>query len=176
MAEHQSVDISRRRLFKRMGGIAAAGTVLALANEMPASAVAVPGVSGINVKDLGALGDGVTDDSTAIQAALDLVDFANHKQGRVVYFPSGIYMLSKSLRFEAGQRWVGEQSSWVSGGSGATRIVAMQSGNFTNGTTPEPYLAKFDGDYWHWGSFENISFDGSNVAGLGGLRFKSLGE
>ena len=47
----------------------------------------------VNVKDFGAVGDGVTDDTAAIQAALDHVA-AN---GGTLYFPAGTY-LSDSLQ------------------------------------------------------------------------------
>jgi len=46
-----------------------------------------------NVKDYGALGDGTTDDTTEIQAALDAVPAA----GGAVFFPVGIYIVSAPL-------------------------------------------------------------------------------
>ena len=46
----------------------------------------------ISVKEYGAVGDGTTDDTSAIQAALD--DPANHK---AIYFPTGDYVISSSL-------------------------------------------------------------------------------
>lgn len=46
----------------------------------------------INVKDLGALGDGVTDDFSVLQKAID--------QYRVLYFPQGLYRVSNSLRLQ----------------------------------------------------------------------------
>lgn len=48
----------------------------------------------LNVRDYGAAGDGVTDDTAAIQAA---VDAANNHGGAVVYVPQGTYRLSASL-------------------------------------------------------------------------------
>ena len=47
-----------------------------------------------NVKDFGAVGDGVADDTAAIQAAID----AN--AGKAIYFPSGIYKFSQQLRIK----------------------------------------------------------------------------
>lgn len=45
--------------------------------------------SAANVKDFGAVGDGVTDDTAAIQLAFD--------EGGVIYFPSGTYLISAKL-------------------------------------------------------------------------------
>jgi hypothetical protein len=46
-----------------------------------------------NVKDFGAKGDGVTDDTTAIQYALDL----SYISKMPIWFPSGTYIITKSL-------------------------------------------------------------------------------
>src|SRR5690606_16267321 len=48
----------------------------------------------INVKAHGAKGDGVTDDWQAIQSAITLAENAR----KSVYFPSGKYFVSKTLR------------------------------------------------------------------------------
>ncbi len=50
----------------------------------------------VSVKDFGAVGDGVTDDTVAIQAALDLVGTIN--------FPIGIYAISSTLNLKSNQR------------------------------------------------------------------------
>ena len=46
----------------------------------------------VNVKDYGAVGDGVTDDTAAIQAAVDA--------GTVIYFPTGIYVVDPTTGVE----------------------------------------------------------------------------
>ena len=56
-----------------------------------------------NVKDYGAVGDNTTDDTTAIQAALDAVAAG----GGIVYFPPGLYLISASLTVKARTRLVG---------------------------------------------------------------------
>jgi hypothetical protein len=48
----------------------------------------------VSVKDFGAAGNGVADDTAEIQAALDYADTVN---GCTVYFPTGIYLISNPL-------------------------------------------------------------------------------
>lgn len=48
----------------------------------------------LNVKAFGAKGDGVTDDTAAVQAAINAANAAN---GGVIYFPSGIYLIGSAL-------------------------------------------------------------------------------
>lgn len=49
----------------------------------------------VNVKDFGAVGDGVTDDTAAIQAAIDAVEAKTTRPS--VYLPSGIYRTTAKL-------------------------------------------------------------------------------
>eukprot|EP00039_Didymoeca_costata_P003130 m.65341 g.65341 ORF g.65341 m.65341 type:complete len:564 (+) comp11727_c0_seq2:75-1766(+) len=48
---------------------------------------------GLNVRDFGAIGDGKTDDSAAIQRAVD----ASQGQGRALMVPAGTYLVNKSI-------------------------------------------------------------------------------
>ena len=58
-----------------------------------ASAAAVLCASAVEVRDFGAVGDGIADDTAAIQRAIDA--------GGIVHFPPGVY-LSGSLYLKSG--------------------------------------------------------------------------
>lgn len=59
------------------------------------------GVGVFNVRDYGAVGDGTTDDTVAIQAAID-----NAPEGGIVYLPAGRYKITDSL---AAQTYAGNE-------------------------------------------------------------------
>ena len=54
----------------------------------------------INVKSSGAQGDGKTDDTSAIQAAIDFC--LNNKQYSKIYFPQGIYKTTATIKISSG--------------------------------------------------------------------------
>ena len=62
----------------------------------------------INVKDYGATGDGVTNDTTSIQNAL----FAS-PDAKTVYFPAGTYMINNTLKIPDGITVKGEGNSSI---------------------------------------------------------------
>lgn len=78
------------------GGIAGQN---AIAQPLPANSGA------INVKDYGAKGDGITDDTQAIQKAIQVVPRHNSKHV-TIYFPKGTYTVSNSLK------WLDSNGSW----------------------------------------------------------------
>ena len=60
----------------------------------------------VSVRDFGAVGDGVTDDTLAVQRAIDQILFGNFalsqtKLRRVIHFPAGVYKLTASLKLPA---------------------------------------------------------------------------
>ena len=72
--------------------------VLSLAGPLPRPGWA-PAVSDVlNVRELGAKGDGVTDDTKALQAVFAKVD-----NGQTIFFPSGKYLISDTLKLDT--RW-----------------------------------------------------------------------
>ncbi|KAI0266055.1 beta-1-3-glucanase [Gloeopeniophorella convolvens] len=68
----------------------------------------------VSVKSEGALGDGQTDDTAALQAVFD--KFAGCK---IIYFDQGTYIVSSTLKIPAGVRIVGEAWSNVMGSGSA---------------------------------------------------------
>lgn len=101
----------------------------------------------ISVKDYGAVGDGTTDDTTAIQNAL------NDCAGRTLFFPAGTYIITAPIIASSKSNFavVGEsaQSSTIKCSAGATfASAAVQFLSSTNGKV------------------SNLQFDANNNASL----------
>ena len=73
----------------------------------------------INVKDFGALGDGVADDTTAIQAAVA------QSENKALYFPSGTYIVSNVIFLKSNS------------------VVYGEPGNTTLKLKPQAYTSNF---------------------------------
>lgn len=85
----------------------------------------------INVKDYGAKGNGATDDSEAIQSAINAAGKAQQ-----VYFPAGIYVISKTIKTLVSQTIVGASSNGEGGNK--TEIKSTHGGvavELANGVT-----------------------------------------
>lgn len=77
-----------------------------------------------NVRDSGATGDGTTDDSTAIQSAIDSLD---PNRGGIVYFPEGIYRIATGLTIPYAGTWLvgqGQPGTSADVANGSTRIIS----------------------------------------------------
>ena len=87
--------------------------------------------SWVNVKDLGALGDGKTDDTQAIKEAI-----ANHN---TVYFPSGWYRVTETIKLKQGSVLVGLHPY-------ATQLILDESeAGFSGFGSPVPVLESSEG-------------------------------
>jgi Pectate lyase superfamily protein len=71
----------------------------------------------VSVRDRGATGDGRTDDTHAIQSAIDAIA----TRGGEIYFPPGTYLVSAPIKLHA-------QSIYRGAGAGATALVTPTSG------------------------------------------------
>lgn len=82
----------------------------------------------VNVRDFGAKGDGVTDDTTAIQAAINR---ASDKGGGTVYLPAGKYIQSQTLVLKAKVKLLGDgkELTTIEKASGAN-VDALKSEHF----------------------------------------------
>jgi hypothetical protein len=98
----------------------------------------------ISVTDFGAVGDGVTDDTAAIQAAITA------SADKSLYFPSGTYLITDTLNQLQSQAWLGE------GGQRATTLKKGFDGDLmVMGTLGEINNLTFDGD--------GANFTGKNI-------------
>ena len=92
----------------------AASSGASLVGYLPAGAGAVATTvqsklrESVSVKDFGAVGDGVTDDRLAIQAAMDAVSAAG---GGEVWFPPGVYRISSFLLARNGVALIGHRGA-----------------------------------------------------------------
>ena len=111
----------------------------------------------INVRDYGAVGDGVTDDTAAIQAAIDAGADING-----VYFPPGTYLVTSQLTFDPNGVYWSDSISRLRYGKGNTYIESDYSGTNTafelHGTA--------GGTYGYGPKFSNLSFFRNNNSGV----------
>ncbi len=109
----------------------------------------------INVKtDFGAKGDGLTDDYTAIQAALD----SCNRDGGTVFFSSGIYRVCTCLLYYSNQRLIFENGAvLLRGGENQMYIL----GNYT-----EPDMGGYTATC-------NVDIIGATFDGNAGINYKA---
>lgn len=99
---------ARKRVNVRIREIPAGkrkGVVLSARRQFLKSEVGIPGKVFDAKRDFGAKGDGTTDDSVAIQKAIDAA--RTRGQGAIAYLPAGRYMVTKTLRVTGGDYYVG---------------------------------------------------------------------
>jgi hypothetical protein len=116
----------------------------------------------VSVKDFGAVGDGVADDTTAIQAGINT--------GNSLYFPPGNYKISATLTF-----YTGSNNGQRLMGAGPRSSPSLVSGADVNKTIITPTSAvsvAFDVDgspnslYIQYGKFIDLTLDMVNMTDL----------
>lgn len=136
----------------------------------------------INVQDFGAIGDGVADDTQAIQNAIYAADESN----RALYFSNGIYRVTKEIRFETsdgGPLFTGPHLYGQSRDGVILKLDDYAAGfnnpknpyqaviraiNAPDGTTFENVSADFFNRY-----MVNFTIDTGNNPGAVGIKFHS---
>jgi hypothetical protein len=105
----------------------------------------------VSVKDFGATGDGSTNDTTAIQNAL------NAGAGRAVYFPAGTYMVSTTLVVKSKTTLMGDgiNKSNLKFISGSSASIPLLRNDVQSGTANVYYDTDLE--------FYGLTFDGNNI-------------
>ena len=111
-----------------------------------------------NVKDYGALGNGIADDSPAIQSALNA---AGKAAPATVYFPAGTYVVNGMITLKDHISWLGEGRDTSIIKAGPTFATSVESW--------WPALIFSDSDAINSAEFKNLTLDGA-----GNLGKKSL--
>tara|TARA_R110000868_G_scaffold54984_4_gene171275 strand:- start:267 stop:1694 length:1428 start_codon:yes stop_codon:yes gene_type:complete len=131
----------------------------------------------ISVKDFGAVGDGTTNDTTAIQNAITAVQ---NNGGGSVYFPAGTYIISSAITIETNAVHL------IGAGNGNSAVPGIAASNVTTikASATMSFMFKFLNINNGACGIENILLDGSSslypntaliVDGVTGGFFKNLG-
>jgi hypothetical protein len=125
-----------------------------------------------SIRDYGAKGDGVTDDTAAIQAALrDGRDLEQDYSGRpkALYFPAGTYLVSDTLE------WRGCCVTLQGQGSAASTIRLKDgAGGFGTVAAPKPVIRTIAGNMAFYQNIWDLAVDtGSSNAGAVGIDYVS---
>jgi hypothetical protein len=133
-------------------------------------------------RDHGAKGDGVADDTDAIQAAIEAVRGAEH--GRILYFPAGTYRITRPLIFKPpGDGPVGSMvGPWIYGEHRDRTILRLADdaegfGDPENPlemirAVPRPDGAKMNADFFNR-TLVNFTIDTGNHPGAVGIKYYS---
>ncbi len=132
------------------------------ATRLDAEEHAEAGTAWLDVKTFGAHADGLSDDTAAIQKA---IDEASAGKGSVVFFPSGIYIISQII-LRAGISLLGSGINLP--GHGLGTILQQKPG-----TDLDLILSdQPPRGYHHWSVISNMSLVGANGTKLSsGIRF-----
>jgi hypothetical protein len=81
----------------------------------------------VTVTDFGAVGDGVTDDTAAIQAAIDSAVIQN----KAVYVPNGAYLISATISIPNNMALIGETPRKINSGGNTYGVYFTPASNIT---------------------------------------------
>lgn len=132
----------------------------------------------LNVRDFGAKGDGVTDDTAAIQAALN----AYPNGMRIIYLPNGTYLVSNTLIWPAGTPGTGNdyKNTIVQGQSQNGVVIRLRNGTagFSNTGNPKAVIFTGPAPAQRFGnSIRNLTVDtGTGNPGAIGIQFNASNQ
>jgi Pectate lyase superfamily protein len=120
-----------------------------------------------------AKGDGVTDDTAALQRAIN----ENTGRSRLLFFPPGTYLVSATLTWP--KKWNGRENWGMTTLRGQSRdrcVLRLKDGTFTNANQPQAIMwcGGFGSADWFHNYVENLTFDvGERNPGATALQFYS---
>jgi hypothetical protein len=130
-----------------------------------------PNVVHVTRPPYGAKGDGVTDDTAALQRAIN----ENTGLGRILYFPPGTYLVSDTLTWP--KKWNG-RDNWgfttLQGHSAGRSVIRLKDGTFTDPKTPRAVMwcGGFGSADWFHNHVQGLTFSvGKGNPGAVGLQF-----
>ena len=116
----------------------------------------------VSVKDFGAVGDGVTDDTAAIQSAINTIGAS-----KAIYFPAGTYKITSTINLlVAGISLVGDGDNFSYGSSSQNTVLSFTNAGVGINTYVAPNTAS-SGANVPYISIDNISLNGNNTATVG---------
>lgn len=118
----------------------------------------------VSVKAFGAVGDGVVDDTDAIQAVLDMYLGSTTSDRNTVYFPAGVYLISSPLKVPpyASLVGAGKEKTIIKNDTGIcieTVNGSSTPGNYNPSVTTSLYAV--DGNQARYINIEKLSFETS---------------
>lgn len=131
----------------------------------------------LNVKKFGAKGDGVTDDTAAIQAVLNA-----HPNGqRIIYLPNGTYLVSKTITWPAGNGNGDDYKNTILQGQseqGVTLKLKDNAAGFTIADQPKPVIFTGPAPAQRFGnSIRTLTVDtGNGNLGAIGIQFNASNQ
>ena len=158
-----------RNLFLFLAAIAVGDGLRAGTQTYPANANVVD----VTQPPYSAKGDGVSDDTEAIQRALN----ENVGWHRLLFFPKGTYLVSATLTWP---KKFGGHDNWgnttLRGADREKTVLRLKDGTFTDAKKPAAIMCcgGFGSADWFHNYVENLTFDvGSRNPGAVGLQFYS---
>jgi hypothetical protein len=121
----------------------------------------------VSIKDFGAVGDGTTDDTTALQAAIAYCENATQYGGRALYLPGGRYKISGALTLSKEFITIFGDGAWES------QIYAVGLATSALATANMQYLRPFLRDFGIVNTGTGKGIDFGNITGqvyLGELK------
>lgn len=136
-------------------------------------------------RDLGAVGDGVADDTDALQQAIETAFTAKHPTSRIIYLPAGTYRITRELVFRPLGSTGGEGSMigpWLFGEDRDRTVIRLDSHaeGFNDPASPRamirslsrPAGAKMNADFFDR-MLVNLTIDSGDNGGAIAVQFYS---